>query len=63
MAHSMSTMGDGTFRLAFYDAHENYFSVPLTQKQVDEYRDVLDLFSTTPLKVPVKEKKKGKKNG
>jgi hypothetical protein len=50
MAHSMSTMGDGTFRLAFYDAHENYFSVPLTQKQVDEYRDVLDLFSTTPLK-------------
>ena len=55
MAHSMTTMGDDTFRFSFVDLHDNYFSVALTRKQIDEYRDVLDLFSTKPA---VKKNKK-----
>jgi len=55
MAHSMAIVGDDTFRFSFVDLHGNQLSVPLTQEQVDEYRDVLDLFSTKPA---VKKNKK-----
>src|ERR1700679_3368775 len=60
MAHSVSRLGDDTFRFSFVDLHDNYVSIPLTQAQVDEYRDVLDLFSTTPLKKEHKKLKKEK---
>lgn len=50
MTHSVSRMGDDTFRFGFVDLHGNQISIAVTQAQVDEYRDVLDLFSTTPLK-------------
>jgi hypothetical protein len=61
MTHSMAAMGDGTFRFAFVDLHNNQVSLAVTQAQVDEYRDVLDLFSTNPLKKENKKVKKGRK--
>src|SRR5580698_5770791 len=60
MAHSMALIGDDTFRFSFLDLHGNQVSVPLTRKQVDEYRDVLDLFSTKPLKKEHKKLKEKK---
>lgn len=38
-------------QFAFLDLNGNQISVPLTQEQVDSYRDTLDLFATTPLRV------------
>jgi hypothetical protein len=48
VANSVYRELDGSIRFAFTDSHDNYLSVNLTQKQVDEYRNVLDMFSTKP---------------
>ena len=50
MGHSIYRQLEGTIRFAFFDLHNNYMSVTLSQKQLDEYRDALDMFSTTPLR-------------
>jgi hypothetical protein len=49
MANTVYRELDGSIRFAFTDSHNNYISVRLTQKQVDEYRNVLNIFSTKPL--------------
>jgi hypothetical protein len=46
MSHTLYRELEGTIRFAFIDKHKNYISVSLTQEQVDEYRDALNLFAS-----------------
>lgn len=54
--YSAYRVSDDGIRFGFADAEGHDLMVALTQEQVDSYRDVLDKFSTVPLrKVPGNE--------